>query len=138
MRDCLTTWLTCKTCELTRVYLAYLASVCLFALCEGRPLAFCIQGQSWCSQKNDEILSVSGEVSKRHLVKGSGRWNNILSPISSEISTWMLKKMSRIRLKKFCENFREKLWSALAPFSIKKYKPILNVGKMSNTLKRRF
>ena len=50
-------------------------------------------------KKNDEMLSVSGKVSKRHLVIGRDRLNNKLNPISSVISTWMLKKMSRIRLK---------------------------------------
>ena len=46
----------------------------------------------------------SGEMSKRHLVECSGRSNNIFTAISSEISTWMIKEMFRIKSGK---NFKE-------------------------------
>ena len=44
-----------------------------------------------------QILSVSSEVSKRRLVGGSDRWNDISTSISSAISTWMLNEISSIR-----------------------------------------
>ena len=43
-----------------------------------------------------QILFGSGEMSERHLVESSDRWNNMLTSISSEISIWMLEEMSHI------------------------------------------
>ena len=42
-----------------------------------------------------QILSVSGDMSKRHLAESIDRWNYIFTSIPSAISSWM--KMSRIR-----------------------------------------
>ena len=44
----------------------------------------------------NQILSISGEISKRHLVKGSDQWNSIFTSFSSATRAWMLKQMSCI------------------------------------------
>ena len=44
----------------------------------------------------NQILSISGEISKRHLVEGSDQWNSIFTSFSPATRTWMLKEISRI------------------------------------------
>lgn len=44
----------------------------------------------------NQILPISGEISKRHLVEGSHQWNSIFTSFSSATRTWMLKEMSCI------------------------------------------
>ena len=43
-----------------------------------------------------QILFGSGEMSERHLVESSDRWNNMFTSIPSAISIWMLEEMSQI------------------------------------------
>lgn len=50
------------------------------------------------------IRSVSGEMSIGHLVEGSDDWKYIYTSVSSEISTWMLKKIFFILEFDFCRS----------------------------------
>ena len=61
----------------------------------------------------NQILTESGEMSKRHLMEGSDWWNNKFISISSAInSTWVLKEMSRITNSSVDKNFRERTVTA--------------------------
>ena len=44
----------------------------------------------------NQILSISGEISKRHVVEGSDQWNSIFTSFSSATRAWMLTQMSCI------------------------------------------
>ena len=64
------------------------------------PLCTCVaRTRILLAMFGSQILSGSGEMSKRHLVESSDRWNNMFTSIPSAISMWMLEEMSRIGMK---------------------------------------
>ena len=68
------------------------------------PCMCCTYTNVFCTHFCHLIRSVSGEMSIGHLVEGSDDWKYIYTSVSSEISTWMLKKFFFVLEFDFCRS----------------------------------